>query len=596
MTFTLLSALAVTIALGCIAYTLVNTREALMVQKRFEIKHSVEGAATIVRGFVESARKGEISEADAQKAAVKALEKARFDENNFFFIYTFDTLGIMHPNKQLVGVRHDDMRDTNGRLLIRDLAAAAKAGGAFVDYYWIKNGDNNPSLKISYAYGIPEWQWFVGAGLHVQDVDAVFWGIAGNQAKALAPIAVLFIGLVFLISRNVSRLLFELTFGMSRLAAGDLRTEIEGQSRSDEIGAMARAVQVFKDNAIALAQSQCDKSRLEDERAQERAAREAEKAREAEQLQFAISSLAAGLEQLSIGNLVQHLETPFPCQSEKLRIDFNISIEKLQQAMHTIHANARRILTGSSEISAASDNLARRTQQQAASLEETAAALDQINSTVKETAVGATHARDVVLAAKSDAERSREVVRKAIEAMGGIENSSRQIGQIIGVIDEIAFQTGLLALNAGVEAARAGEEGRGFAVVASEVRGLAQRSAAAAKEIKFLISTSAAQVEQGVDLVAETGMALDRIVATVEEINSVVSEIASSAQEQATGLNDVNTAVNHIDQITQQNAAMVEETTAAAQSLSGEATQLVRLVGHFQVGQQSEAERRERAA
>jgi methyl-accepting chemotaxis protein len=198
---------------------------------------------------------------------------------------------------------------------------------------------------------------------------------------------------------------------------------------------------------------------------------------------------------------------------------------------------------------------------------------------VRKTAEGATHARHVVSTAKSDAEKGGGVVRQAISAMSGIEQSSRQIGQIIGVIDEIAFQTNLLALNAGVEAARAGDAGRGFAVVASEVRALAQRSAEAAKEIKSLISTSRSQVEQGVDLVAETGKALERIFAQVAEIDAIVSEIATSAQDQASGLQEVNTDVNQMDQVTQQNAAMVEESTAASHTLSLETEELTLLIG-----------------
>jgi methyl-accepting chemotaxis protein len=251
--------------------------------------------------------------------------------------------------------------------------------------------------------------------------------------------------------------------------------------------------------------------------------------------------------------------------------------------MLNVISNTSAIRSGTEEISIASDDLARRTEQQAASLEETAAALDEITATVKKTADGATHARSVVSTAKSDAEQSSKIVNEAIDAMSGIEKSSRQIGQIIGVIDEIAFQTNLLALNAGVEAARAGEAGRGFAVVASEVRALAQRSAEAAKEIKALISTSTAQVDHGVDLVAQTGKALDRIMQQITEINVVVSEIAASAQSEATGLNEVNTAVNQMDQVTQKNAAMVEESTAASHTLARETDELARLVGRFRV-------------
>jgi methyl-accepting chemotaxis protein len=257
---------------------------------------------------------------------------------------------------------------------------------------------------------------------------------------------------------------------------------------------------------------------------------------------------------------------------------------QLQTLVSSIVENSATLRSGTQEISAATDDLARRTEQQAAGLEETAAALGEITGTVRKTADGAKQANEVVARTRIDAQKSGEIVRQAVSAMGSIENSSKQIGQIIGVIDEIAFQTNLLALNAGVEAARAGEAGRGFAVVASEVRALAQRSAEAAKEIKALISTSAQQVESGVKLVGETGQALERIVAQVAEITAVVSEIAASAQEQADGLNQVNIAINEMDQVTQQNAAMVEESSSASRTLAEGTQELVRLTEQFQVG------------
>jgi methyl-accepting chemotaxis protein len=314
---------------------------------------------------------------------------------------------------------------------------------------------------------------------------------------------------------------------------------------------------------------------------EERLAREKEAAH---QDQIAIENLASGLARLADGDLVTRIDTVFAPKTEKLRSDFNSAVEKLRQTMQSIRTNIDAIHVGSGEISSAADDLSRRTEQQAASLEETAATLDEITATVKNTAQGAIHAREVVTGAKADADESGEVVRQAITAMGGIETSSRQIGQIIGVIDEIAFQTNLLALNAGVEAARAGDAGRGFAVVASEVRALAQRSAEAAKEIKGLISTSTSQVSQGVDLVGATGKALGRIVAQIAEIDTVVSRIAVSAQEQASALHQVNTTLNQMDQVTQQNAAMVEETTAAAHMLNQESDELASLVGRFQTG------------
>jgi methyl-accepting chemotaxis protein len=296
----------------------------------------------------------------------------------------------------------------------------------------------------------------------------------------------------------------------------------------------------------------------------------------------AVAQVAAGLGRLAEGDLSQRIETKFIPSLDQIRVDFNASLATLEDSMATINAKTEALRSGTGEISAAADDLSRRTEQQASSLEETAAALEEVTTTVQKTAQGARHARDVVATAKVDADKSGEVVREATKAMTGIDKSSKQISQIIGVIDEIAFQTNLLALNAGVEAARAGDAGRGFAVVAAEVRALAQRSAQAAKEIKGLISASATQVDQGVLLVTQTGEALGRIAARVVEINTIVSDIAASAQEQATGLQQINVSINEMDQVTQQNAAMVEQTTAASHALAGETEALGRMVERYQ--------------
>jgi methyl-accepting chemotaxis protein len=252
--------------------------------------------------------------------------------------------------------------------------------------------------------------------------------------------------------------------------------------------------------------------------------------------------------------------------------------------MRIVADTTQGIQAGTAEISHAAGDLSRRTELQAGSIEEAAAAVEEITATVGKTVKGTEHARQVVATAKTEAEHSGEVVRNAVAAMGAIEASAGQISQIIGVIDEIAFQTNLLALNAGVEAARAGEAGKGFAVVAQEVRALAQRSAEAAKEIKTLITASSAQVSSGVALVGETGRALTKIVAHVGQINGIVSEIAAAVGAQSSGLAEINAAVSQIDQVTQQNAAMVEESTAASQSLAQEADGLATLIGRFRVG------------
>ncbi|HVI34198.1 methyl-accepting chemotaxis protein [Phenylobacterium sp.] len=322
-----------------------------------------------------------------------------------------------------------------------------------------------------------------------------------------------------------------------------------------------------------------DVTAVENERAQnERERREA-----SERQELAMGRLADSLTALADGDLTARIDGDFPAEYARIQSDFNAAIQRLAEVMGVIIETAGSIGAATGEIGQAADDLSKRTEQQAASLEETAAALDEITATVRKTAEGANHARDVVSTAKSDAERSGEIVRNAVTAMTEIEKSAQQISQIIGVIDEIAFQTNLLALNAGVEAARAGDAGRGFAVVASEVRALAQRSADAAKEIKALISASTQQVGEGVTLVGRTGEALERIVSQVSDITGVVTEIAASAAEQATGLAEVNTAVNQMDQVTQQNAAMVEQSTAASHSLAQETHQLTELISRFKV-------------
>jgi methyl-accepting chemotaxis protein len=297
-----------------------------------------------------------------------------------------------------------------------------------------------------------------------------------------------------------------------------------------------------------------------------------------------VELLGTALEALADGDLTHRITAAMPARAETLKRNFNATAEKLQRTMQSINVTTQTVRVGAGEITQASDDLSRRTEQQAASLEETATALDQITTAVRKTAENATNARNIVSAAKDDAEHSGEVVSQTVQSMDRIEASSKQISNIIGVIDEIAFQTNLLALNAGIEAARAGDAGRGFAVVATEVRALAQRSADAAKEIKQLISSSRSQVDSGVQLVGETGKALARIGGQIGKLNELIADIAASAQEQASGLGQVNSAVNQMDEMTQQNAAMVEESTAASHSLANEAEELSQLVGEFQIG------------
>ncbi|MGW8134227.1 methyl-accepting chemotaxis protein [Sphingomonas zeae] len=348
---------------------------------------------------------------------------------------------------------------------------------------------------------------------------------------------------------------------MEALAAGEADREILYTDYQDCIGRIAKAIHVFQRNAKDVRNA-------------------------AQAQQIVVTALGKGLGELAAGNLTETIPTPFPAEYEKLRSDFNRAMESMGRAMSAVSVATHGINAGASDIRQASDDLSQRTEQQAASLEETAAAMDEITSTVRQTAEGANRANRAVADARIEAEQSGQVVRRAVDAMAGIERASSEISEIISVIDGIAFQTNLLALNAGVEAARAGDAGKGFAVVASEVRALAQRSADAAKDVKSRILASSEQVESGVTLVSETGKALERIIGQIAEISTLVENIASSAEKQAIGLQEVNTAVSAMDGVTQQNAAMVEQATAAARSLAIEADGLAREISRFRVENQ----------
>lgn len=423
--------------------------------------------------------------------------------------------------------------------------------------------------------------------------DAAETRVATMQAQAdffvkavvVLCLALLAIGaaISMFISWRLLRPMAGITGYMTKMAHGDLGHSVPYAGRVDEIGEMAGAISIFRNNALAKARLEIEVVEKQTVADQERAERIRLREVEAKQVAFVVDTLASGLDHLANGDLTHRITAEFIPHMDKLRIDFNAAVDRLHAAMDKVGENARAISAGSNEIRSSADDLSRRTEQQAASVEQTAAALEQITTTVSDSSRRAEEAGRLVATTRDSAEKSGDVVRRAILAMGQIENSSSEISNIIGVIDDIAFQTNLLALNAGVEAARAGDAGKGFAVVAQEVRELAQRSAKAAKEIKALINASGEQVKNGVALVDQTGQALTEIVRQVQEINVNIVAIVESSREQTIGLKEINTAVNTMDQGTQQNAAMVEQSTAASHTLAGEADALFSLLGQFKI-------------
>ncbi len=427
----------------------------------------------------------------------------------------------------------------------------------------------------------------------LNDVGAKAEGAATQaELEASTRLNLILVGIAMLFAlatgvfavRGIGRPITRITAAMRKLAGGDTDSTVPFTGRADEIGAMAGAVEIFREAAIA-------NKRLEAEAVENRERAEAERvanqqeaeARAQARLTEATSGLAEALKRLADGDLSFQITETFSEEFEPLRLDFNQSVRQLADTLAEIAHVVDDVESGSQSIATSASDLSRRTEQQAASLEETAAALDQITVNVRQSTERTQEARGIAGRANQSANQSAEIVGHAEKAMGRIEESSGKISNIISVIDEIAFQTNLLALNAGVEAARAGDAGKGFAVVAQEVRELAQRSANAAKEIKELIENSSREVEAGVKLVRDTGTALTEIGGFITEMNSHVEAIAVSAAEQSTGLGEVNTAVNQMDQTTQQNAAMVEEATASSNSLAEEAQTLRTLLAKFQL-------------
>ncbi len=409
-----------------------------------------------------------------------------------------------------------------------------------------------------------------------------FWLVLLALGAGALSVAV-FLGGLFTIRQRAIKPITTMTAVMSDMAGGNLDRQVLYADRTDEIGAMASALNIFRtaglENRTLHEEAEASRAKADADRRR----REAERQEEERQVKAVIDALGAGLGRLAQCNMQLTIDSRFSDQFEPLRSDFNNSLAIFQTTLEEVLQKTRLVHGNGTEMQEAAHSLSKRTEEQASALEETSAALEEVTATVRSSSERSLETRNLVADAKRCAHDSIVTVQESVEAMNRIQAASGEITQIIGVIDEIAFQTNLLALNAGVEAARAGDQGKGFAVVAHEVRELAQRSAKAAKEIKTLIVNSSSEVSAGVRLVGETGVALKKIEGFVSDIDAKVEAIATSSVEQATGLQEISSAVNALDQMTQRNAAMAEETTALSNELFTGSSVLTELVGRFKL-------------
>jgi methyl-accepting chemotaxis protein len=549
------------------------------------LRTQVESAISILQSYYDREKSGEMSHEQAQKAAFAAASNMKFEPAGYVFGLDYDVTTIFHYNPKLIGVPQKGQPDKTGHLFREDIVAKGRAGGGITIYYYGKPGlpEDQVFKKAVYSRAFEPWGVVVATGVYTDDLDAKINGTILQVTGFGIAAFLVALGFALLVIRGISKPLADVHGALKAVADEDVRIAIPHTSMRNEIGMMAKATQSLQEKIRerhAMAERQAAQEQALDTERQQNLRQQQDEA----QIQSrVVSTIGHALEQLAGGDLTVRCGDIGQAYAG-LRNNFNEALSHLEAAMGRVNAKGNDIGLSKEEIRRASNELSQRTERQAASLEETSAALDQLTVAVRQTAEGAHEASKRVHTVSTEASRSDAVVAQAIQAMSGIEQSSDEIGKIIGVIDEIAFQTNLLALNAGVEAARAGESGKGFAVVAQEVRELAQRSAAAAKEIKDQIARSSGQVDEGVRLVGEAGEALKRISDQIKAANEIVSKIAHSASEQDTTLRSISSSMNQLDAATQQNAAMAEETTASAETLAADTEDLLDLIRGFRVG------------
>ncbi len=562
-------AIAMVMALALTYTTLSRSLNNAYDMRKKELHLLVETAISTLQDLENKVQANELTSSEAKERGRHELDKLRYGTSGYFFAYDHQHINMAHGVRpDFFGTDKSEIVDRRGTYIVKELVRiGATQGSGDLTYYFPRPDTDVIEPKLGYVINFEPWDWVVGTGTYIEDIEAAA-AVQRNAAMVTLVIGLLILGTFgFFMTRSITVPMAALNSRMQGLASGDDSSPVPGTESASEVGTMARTLEVFR-------------NKLQAQHALEVEQKSAEALRNK-----VVDGLRSNLAALSTGDLNSKIDENFPEEYEQLRVDFNKTVDQLQNTISQVVDVSSSIRNGAQEINQSSDELSQRTESQAATLEETAAALEEMTASVRSAADGARSVEATVKEARAQAEDSGEVVQNAVAAMTEIERSSSHISQIISVIDDIAFQTNLLALNAGVEAARAGEAGRGFAVVASEVRGLAQRSSDAAMEIKKLISDSSQQVERGVDLVGKAGEALEQIVQRVSNISTLISGIAEGAAEQSTGLAEINTGMTQLDQVTQQNAAMVQEATSAGHLLNSDAGKLGELVAHFNIGQ-----------
>ncbi len=523
-------------------------RDQLFEGRRQQLVAAVETAWGIIDHFSElSGEQMPVSE--AQLLAKSAVANLRFEGDSYFWINDTQPRMVMHPIKpQLDGKDLSASKDPDGKALFVEMVNATAADGAgFVDYQWPKPGMDKPQPKLSFVKKHPTWNWIVGSGMYVDDLDAEVNQVFYTVLAVLLLAVLVSAGLVFFLARSISKPMHEAVEMIEEMEMGHLNRRL-GMNQRDEVGRMSRAMDRFADS---LQKEMID-----------------------------------ALQKLASGNL--NFEILPRDEKDQVRGALKRLESDLSKIMSAIQEAGEQISSGSINVTDFSQSLSQGATESAASLEEIASSLNELSSQTKFNSENANQVNLLSSEAKQVVEEGNSRMERMVAAMGEISDAGQSINKIIKVIDEIAFQTNLLALNAAVEAARAGQHGKGFAVVAEEVRNLAARSAKAAQETADLIAGSVEKTNNGAEIASQTAESLGSIFDRVTKVSDLAEEIAAASHEQAEGIVQINQGLNQIDQVVQQNTATAEESAAAAEQLSSQAGKLIDMIKHFQLKDQPE--------